>query len=662
MADIFLSYAREDRPAVEKLAALLEAAGLSCWWDRQLAAGTRYRERTEAELNAAKAVLVVWTKHSVSSHWVADEAAAAQDADKLVPITLDGSTPPLGFRQFQVIDFSGWKGGSEEPVGELVNTLASFAPSAGIRVVTAPKPSAARRITMPRPLAFLAGGVVALAILAVAGWALWGKPGRAAALEPTIAVLPFANLTGDEEKDYLARGVAVDIIERLSRLEGVKVISRNSSFKFGADEDPRKVGQDLNVANVLSGTVRQERGRIIVSADLSDAKSGTSIWTNPFSGELSAADPSAIQRLIAERIAGAMSIAFDVGARARPSGSSTGSLEAYDLYLHGLDEWWYKFNRAQSEKLFAQAIELDPEYADAWAGRATATASAWGALPPREARAAEDEAYAMAKRAVQLDPNLSIVQAAFGAISITQTKWIDAETATARALDIGRTEFALNHRQMVLLRTGRIKNAYAVMQELRQVDPLRGPDDLGLVPILLTTGRQAELRQIMSRPDWAETDTTAIGRRFFVVMARINSGDPPASVRQSLEAYAKRLDRAPAEFINAVLKVFDNPAKARAVLRTWYDDQTFQNALKWDLTPVLAAWFGDTELVLRVWQDELPINPARTAYIWTPAFAPARAKPEFKELVQEIGLVDFWRARGWADACRPLGGSDFECG
>ena len=99
MADIFISYAREDREAVEKLAGLIEAAGLSCWWDRQLAAGARYREKTEIELNAAKAVLVVWTKHSVGSHWVADEATAAVEAGKLAPISLDGALPPLGFRQ-----------------------------------------------------------------------------------------------------------------------------------------------------------------------------------------------------------------------------------------------------------------------------------------------------------------------------------------------------------------------------------------------------------------------------------------------------------------------------------------------------------------------------------------------------------------------------------
>ena len=109
MADVFIFYPREDRQAVEKLSALLEAAGLTCWWDKQLTAGTRYLEKTEAELVSSKAVLVIWTKHSIASHWVADEAGIGRDAGRLVPISLDGSLPPLGFRQFQAMDFSGFE-------------------------------------------------------------------------------------------------------------------------------------------------------------------------------------------------------------------------------------------------------------------------------------------------------------------------------------------------------------------------------------------------------------------------------------------------------------------------------------------------------------------------------------------------------------------------
>ena len=108
MADIFISYAREDAAKVERLIPLLLAAGYSVWWDGNLTSGARYLKETEAELKAAKAVLVIWSRISLDSHWVADEAAVGRDEDRLAAISFDGSMPPLGFRQFQVTAFSNW--------------------------------------------------------------------------------------------------------------------------------------------------------------------------------------------------------------------------------------------------------------------------------------------------------------------------------------------------------------------------------------------------------------------------------------------------------------------------------------------------------------------------------------------------------------------------
>ena len=129
MADIFLSYAREDAGAVERLAAALQEAGYSSWWDRNLTSGSRYLKETEAELKAARAVLVVWSKASVESNWVADEAMAGREENKLAAVTFDASMPPLGFRQFQVTDFSHWKGAANEPQFQsLIGGLSRLAP------------------------------------------------------------------------------------------------------------------------------------------------------------------------------------------------------------------------------------------------------------------------------------------------------------------------------------------------------------------------------------------------------------------------------------------------------------------------------------------------------------------------------------------------------
>lgn len=516
----------------------------------------------------------------------------------------------------------------------------------------------ARRSALLRRSIVPAGIVVGLLLL-VAALGLWGRGEQPVAPEPSIAVLPFTNLGGDADQDYLARGLAVELIENLSQFDGMEVISRNSSFIFGPDADAREVGRNLKVAHVLSGAVQKTNGRLSITVELVDAARGTVIWAQAYDSSLTTSDISATQRQIASKVSGAMSIAFDVDARARPSGSGTQSLEAYEFYLRGLDQWWYHSNAPLSADLFARAIALDPNYADAWAGHAIATASAWSFLSPNEALAIFNSAYVMAKRATELNPDLSVAQSIFGAISTTQGRWTEADTATRRALEISRTEMALNNRQMLLLRTGRIADAYQVMQELEEVDPLQSPRDIGNTFILASLGKHDELKEIIAGEDWSASSD--LRRHNLLLMAGIHAGDPVESIRQGLEGIARRPERGPAEFAGAVLSVLEDPGKARSLLRSWYEDESFQHFCKWDLIPHLAAWFGDTGLVLRVWQDELPINNARTAYIWAPAFAEARSRPEFKELVRQIGLVDYWRTHGWADKCSPAGGDDFEC-
>jgi hypothetical protein len=110
MVDVFISYARVDRPRVELLAQALEGAGYSVWWDHDIAGGAAFAAEIERALNDASSVGVAWSVNAIQSDWVIDEATIAKQAGKLVPIQLDATPPPLGFRQYQVVDFSGWRG------------------------------------------------------------------------------------------------------------------------------------------------------------------------------------------------------------------------------------------------------------------------------------------------------------------------------------------------------------------------------------------------------------------------------------------------------------------------------------------------------------------------------------------------------------------------
>src|SRR4051812_5306216 len=109
MAAIFLSYSREDHPFAEGLVRFVEQAGHDVWWDRDIDSGSEFSGEIEAALERAEAVLVAWSRSSGKSAWVRDEAAIGRDSGRLVPIVIDGSQPPIGFRQFQALDLTGWQ-------------------------------------------------------------------------------------------------------------------------------------------------------------------------------------------------------------------------------------------------------------------------------------------------------------------------------------------------------------------------------------------------------------------------------------------------------------------------------------------------------------------------------------------------------------------------
>jgi tetratricopeptide (TPR) repeat protein len=163
MAQIFLSYDRRDETRAESVAALLERSGHSVWWDRHIKGGRQFASEIEQALEAADVVIVLWSAHSIKSDWVKDEAAAGRDRGRMVPVTLDGTPPPLGFRQYQTVDLSAPSGSGnrlEEAIAAVIDGSAS-SPSGTARPMVH---TTRRRI--------LAGGAIGLAAVA-AGGGIW---------------------------------------------------------------------------------------------------------------------------------------------------------------------------------------------------------------------------------------------------------------------------------------------------------------------------------------------------------------------------------------------------------------------------------------------------------------------------------------------------------
>jgi TolB-like protein len=189
--------------------------------------------------------------------------------------------------------------------------------------------------------------------------------------KPSITVLPFQNLSGDPEQDYFADGVVEDIIAALSRIRWLFVIARNSSFAYkGRTVDVKEVGQELGVRYVLEGSVRKAASKVRITGQLIDATTGTHLWAERFEGTLD--DIFELQDQMAESVVGAVAPQLERAEIERAKRKPTESLDAYDYYLRGMAKLHSGTREAigAALPLFYKAIELDPEFASAYAGAA----------------------------------------------------------------------------------------------------------------------------------------------------------------------------------------------------------------------------------------------------------------------------------------------------
>ncbi len=237
---------------------------------------------------------------------------------------------------------------------------------------------------------------------------------------PSIAVLPFADMSQERDQDYFCEGVAEEIITALAQLRTLQVASRISSFQFkGAPLDSREIGRRLGVRHLLEGSVRKAAGRLRISIELTDVEAGFCLWSGRYDREMK--DIFAVQEEIAKNVVQAFQLTPSSSRRAGLARPSTGDVEAYEFYLKGR-MYFYQYNRRGIEfarQMFARAIELDPDYALAHAGLADCcTFLFMHVLGREEMRAAALEA---ARRAVELGPELAPTHVALGqALSLTQ--------------------------------------------------------------------------------------------------------------------------------------------------------------------------------------------------------------------------------------------------
>jgi eukaryotic-like serine/threonine-protein kinase len=318
-------------------------------------------------------------------------------------------------------------------------------------------------------------GAVALvsivALIAVAAFYL-GRSGHPPI--NSVAVLPFANASGDPNAEYLSDGITEGVIDRLSGLPNLKVISRTSAFRYKhRDIDPPKVAKELGVDALVTGRIVQRGNDLSVSAELVDAREDKQLWGEQYSRKV--ADIMSVQQEIASAISAKLPLRVTSEDKTRLARSSAANPEAYQLYLKGR----YFGNQAtaaglkKSIEYFEQAIDKDPGYALAYAGLAdsySALGGDWLYLPPSDSI---PKAKAAAKKALELDDALAEAHAALAYATFFDWDWSGAEQQFKRAIELNPNSALSHERYSEFLRTRlRFNESIAETQRAQELDPL----------------------------------------------------------------------------------------------------------------------------------------------------------------------------------------------
>jgi adenylate cyclase len=414
MADVFVSYSRSDKARVAPLVAAIEAKGWSVWWDPAIDAGQQFDDQIDAELQAACAVLVVWTPTSVASRWVRGEARDAAERGILVPVRFEDARLPIDVRAIQTTDLDRWgEDPFSAPFQDLVRSLGTVI----------------KRQRARQPVNSAAG----LATSASAD-----APPRVG-----ICVLPFANMSGDQEQEYFSDGITEDIITDLSKVSRLAVVSRNSAFMYkGKHVDVAKLARELKVGHVLEGSVRKAGGRVRITAQLVDGTTNDHIWAERYDRDLN--DIFALQAEISEAIVKALKLKLVPEEKKAIEHRGTESVEAYNLFLMARQYYVtsHEADARRSEtiiRLCGRAIEIDPGYSRAWALMAIAQMN----LRFVNGRKGDD-GLVTAERALELDANLAEAHAVKARILSQHGRHSEAAAEIEIALRLDPESYEVN--------------------------------------------------------------------------------------------------------------------------------------------------------------------------------------------------------------------------
>jgi len=448
----------------------------------------------------------------------------------------------------------------------------------------------------------------------------------------SIAVLPFVDLSQTHDQEYFCDGISEEILDALSKVEGLRVVARTSSFSFkGKNVDVAEIGQKLNVQNVLEGSLRREGNRIRITAQLVNARDGFHIWSDTFERELQGV--FAVQDEITRSIVSALKIKLAVAPPAHPQQN----IEAYDLYLQGL----YLSNKSDEESLrksltlFQRALDIDPNFARAWTG----IAKAWLWLGDAYVRPLEayPKAKEAASKALALDEHDADAHCYLGETKrILDCDLSGEEEELKRALQIDPNSAIAHFFLAVAVHgsRGEWERAVAEIREAEKLDPLSPTICSFAVGIYLAADRMddaidAGKRTLRIDPNYVYFDPA-------LADAYREKGDFKEAIALYEKAQAAR--QFPSVGLAITYAKMGRREDARRILDQLIEKSRRQYVAA-DLIAAVYTALGEKDEAFR-WLDRAFNEHSAPAYsfLFHPEYRALRSDPRFADLLRRIGV------------------------
>ena len=626
---LFLSYAHEDQGQAKRLASALQRAGYTVWWDALIEGGTRYARTIDEALGAADVIIVLWSRQSVQSDWVCDEAGQGRDRHRLVPLSLDGTPPPLGFRQIQTIDVSRWNGRANAP--QFTSVRRAIAAALGEEL--APLPPISEPALSRRQL-FVGGSAIGIvAVGAVAAWET-GLIGSGQANAKSIAVLPFKNLGGDAGQSYLSDGLTEQIRSALARNDGLMILAATST-RAATDmaSNAKAIARKLGVSYLLEGSVQRAGEIVRVAIDLTNGHTGFSEWSQQFDRSLG--DIFAFQSEIARNVSSALSVRMATDA---PAPGGTSNSRAYEAYLRGKALFNFAKNEEtdrESRANFELAVAADPNFALAHAGLSRILA----ALADEHSESGElrnlyDSAIDEARRAIAIAPTLAEGHLALGYVLFAGKLNVrGAQPSYDKAYRFGRgdADIVLLY-ALYTVRARRFSDARAAIERALALDPLNPRTHRAAGTIAYASRRYADAIPRYQRALQLNPDISNAHALMGDCLMQLNRLD---AARAAYAAENSPMSRLRGQAI------LEHRAGNQAAAKKAFNELVSEigDAATYQQAEVLAQW-GRSDEAFRLLERARAIGDSGLTYVATdPLLDPIAKDPRFARLIKGIGFA-----------------------